>query len=188
MPRKSRYNQEIVETICEAIATEGGDEVGWLAGGISEPTFYAWMKRYPEFGEAVVRAREDFRKRCPKYQKGLALAKLTEALENGQPIKWTTKKTRRLDHYVPGKKGEPAKLVWYDEETITEEHIEHRPTPKWAIERVIPRPIEDDLNVAIAFVEKNGFKVIVEDEEIIQQWLNSQNGHKGTKELPGTVE
>ena len=187
MPRKSRYNQEIQEIICEAIATEVGDEVGWKAGGIGKTTFYKWIEDKPEFRNAVARAKDEFRKRCPKYQKGLALQKLTEALEHGQPIKWTTKKTRRLDHYIPGKNGQRQEK-WHQEETIIEEHTEHRPTPKWAIERVIPRPIEDDINVAIAFLERHGFKVIVEDEEIVREWLDSQNGHKVTKELPGSVE
>ncbi len=183
MPRKSRYNQEIVETICEAIATEGGDEVGWLAGGISEPTFYAWMKRYPEFREAVVHARDDFRKRCPKYQKGLALQKLTEALENGQPIKWTTKRTRRLEHYVPSKNG--PKLVWFQEENFIDEHTEHRPAPKWAIERVIPRPIEDDINAAIAFIERHGFRVVADGEIPV---INPQNGSASQAKLPPSPE
>jgi len=192
---RSRYSQQIQEIICEAIATEGGDEVGWLAGGISERTFYTWMNRHPQFLQAVVRARENFRRRCPKYQKGLALERLTEALEGGQKIKWTTKKTRRLDHFIPGKDEQPAKLGWYDEETVTEEHTEYRPTPKWAIERVIPRPIEEDVNAAIAFLEKHGYKVIIQDEALIQEWLDSQksrlhsqNGSHTTQELPGTIE
>ncbi|NER46339.1 MAG: hypothetical protein F6J86_16185 [Symploca sp. SIO1B1] len=185
MPRKSRYNQEIVETICEAIATEGGDEVGWLAGGIGKTTFYKWIEDKPEFRDAVVHAREEFRKRCPKYQKGLALQKLTDALENGQPIKWTTKKTRRLEHYVPGRKGQPPQLKWHQEETVTEEHTEHRPAPKWAIERVIPRPIEDDINAAIAFIERHGFRVVADGEIPV---INPQNGSASQAKLPPSPE
>jgi hypothetical protein len=185
MPRKSRYNQEIVQIICEAIATEGGDEVGWRAGGISHDTFYAWIKRHPDFAEAVGRAREEFRKRCPAYQKGLALQKLTEALEHGQPIKWTTTRNRRLNHYVPGKNGEPPKLVWFQEESFTDEHTEHRPAPKWAIERVIPRPIEDDINAAIAFIERHGYRVVADGEIPV---INPQNGSTNQAKLSPSPE
>lgn len=162
---KTKYSQEIQQIICEAIASEGGDEVGWQAGEISRDTFYVWMRRYPDFSEAVATARSQFRKRCPAYQKGLALEKLTEALEQGQIVRWKTKKTRRLEHYVPGKDGAPDVLKWYQEETTEDEHEEHRPTPKWAIERVIPRPIEDDINVAIAFIQRHGYVVSEPPEE-----------------------
>lgn len=170
--RKSKYTPDIQDTICEAIATEGGDEVGWRAGGINAATFYRWLNRYSDFRDAVEQARRDFRERCPAYQKDLALEKLTDALENGQLIRWTTIKTRRLDHFYPGKDGQPDTLKWYQIETTEEEHIEHRPTPKWAIERVIPRPIEDDVNAAIAFLERQGFKVIVDNIEVINQWVD----------------
>jgi hypothetical protein len=156
---KSKYNQEIQEIICEAIANEGGDEVGWLAGGIGRDTFYTWIRKYSDFADAVATARSQFRKRCPPYQKGLALAKLTEALEHGQVIRWKTRKTRRLEHYVPGKDGDPDVLKWYQEEVTEDDHEEHRPCPKWAIERVVPRPIEDDINAAIAFIQRQGYVV-----------------------------
>lgn len=167
----SKYNQEIQEIICSAIATEGGDEVGWLAGGIGKKTFYDWMNRYPHFKHAVVQARREFKQRCPKYQKGLALDKLTDALENGQVIRWTTTKTRRLEHYIPGRDGQPDTLKWYQLETTEEVHLEERPTPKWAIERVIPRPIEDDINAAIAFIERHGFRVVGDMESV--SWVES---------------
>ena len=179
---KSKYSQEIQEIICEAIATEGGDEVGWRAGGISKATFYKWIEAHPDFKDAVGKARSQFQKRCPAYQKGLALDRLTEALEHGQPIHWTTKKSKRLEHWVPGKDGQPDKLKWYQVETTEEEHTEHRPAPKWAIERVIPRPIEDDVNAAIAFLERHGFKVIV-DGEI--PTINPQNGSESQRQLTG---
>lgn len=61
MPRKSKYNEECQKAICEAIAESGRDVDGCKAGGISYDTFYEWLKTKPEFSEAVMAARKQFK-------------------------------------------------------------------------------------------------------------------------------
>lgn len=181
MGRKGKYSKELAQTIHDAIAVDGGDESGWLAGGIQKTAFYDWIKKYPEFAELVERARKEYRKNAPARVKKLAQDRLTDALENGQTIKWTTKKTRRTEHFIPTpNKDEPDKLVWYQVELMEDEHIEERPTPQWAIDRVLPKPVEN-VNDAIALVERYGLKVVIGDAELFEQYIIAQNDQEGTE-------
>lgn len=167
---RSKYNEEIQEIICQAIASEGGDRAGWVAGGISEPTFYSWINKYPEFFKAVEQARIDFRLRCPKYQKEKALEKLTDALENGHVVKWKTHKRLRREHWVPGKNGEPDILKWYEEEEENTDHTEARPTPQWAIERVIPKPLWT-MEQLIAVANEYGLQLTIKDADLFNRYI-----------------
>lgn len=176
MGRKSKYNQKIVEVICEAIATNGGDESGWLAGGISKPVFYSWLNKYPDFSDGVERARSQFRRNASEQQKGLATKRLDEALESGQTIKWKSRRTLRREHWQPREDGED-RLAWYQIEEEETEHNEHRPTPQWAIERVMPKPLHT-LEQLIAIAGEYGLQLVIKDEDLFNRYLaevSSQN-------------
>lgn len=56
----TKYNRKRVEIICKAL--ERGETQGRAAalGGISEDTFYEWMKSRAEFSESVKRAKAAF--------------------------------------------------------------------------------------------------------------------------------
>lgn len=177
MGRKSKYSQKITEIICEAIATNGGDESGWVAGGISERTFYEWTVRYPQFLQAVESARSQFQKNAPEHLQSLASERLKEALENGQTITWKAQKTTRREHWLPGINGEPDRLKWYQVDTEESYHEECRPTPQWAIERVVPKPCYT-LEQLIAIAGEYGLQLVVKDEDLFNRYLaeiSSQN-------------
>lgn len=57
---KSKYTPEIVEVICEEIATTGRARDGIEAAGINPSTFYIWLKRYPNFSNEVQKAKATF--------------------------------------------------------------------------------------------------------------------------------
>jgi hypothetical protein len=84
---KSKYKPDTVEKILEAIARDGCDGSGWLAGGISEAIFYTWQRQDSEFLQSVVRAKEEFRKYCP-YLSGISKASLIAPLKIHL---WTTR-------------------------------------------------------------------------------------------------
>ena len=182
MARNTKYSQELAQTIYDAIALGGGDESGWVAGNIGQTTFYKWFKDNREFRELIGRARKAAQKNAPARVKKLATDRVTEALENGQTIRWTTKKTRKIEHFAPAKeKGESDKLVWYQVESTEEEHIEERPTPQWAIDRVLPKPIEN-VNDAIALIERYGLKVVIGDAELFERYnILAQNTEEGAE-------
>lgn len=170
MGRNSKYSKELVDIICEAITTQGGDEPGWIAGGIAKSTFYKWMEDHPDFSDAVEKARKDFQKRCPQYQKDKALEKLTDALENGHIIRWKTHRRLRKEHWVPGKDGQPDYLKWYQQEEEETEHTETRPTPQWAIERIIPKPMWT-MEQLIAVANEYGLQVTVKDADLFNRYI-----------------
>lgn len=66
---KSKYNSERVAKIIDAIFVNGSDRAGWTGGEISEDTFSQWMKKYPEFSEEVVIAKQEYRNNCPETLK-----------------------------------------------------------------------------------------------------------------------
>jgi hypothetical protein len=135
---KSKYTEETVKKICEAIARDGCDEPGWLAGGISKDTFYQWQNKYPEFSDLIAQAKADFKKFCPEEVSRLAHSKLIDALENGQTIKRRSQTIKQIRHY-----NKEGNLFWSQEHIETKEHDDVMPTPKWAIDRVIPRPTNE---------------------------------------------
>ena len=170
MSRKSKYSAKVVEIICNAIATNGGDESGWVAGGIHKDTFYSWLNSYPDFSDSVERARSQFRQNAPQYQKKLACDRLTEALENGQTIKWNSQKNIRREHWIPGKNGEPDKLIWYQLEAENSTNNEQRPTPQWAIERIVPKPLQT-LEQLIAVASEYGLQLTIKDADLFNKYL-----------------
>lgn len=167
---KTKYSEEIAKIICDAIATQGGDESGWTAGAISQSTFYQWIKNYSEFSESVERARAEFRKNAPITQKRAASQRLTDVLENGQIIKW--KKVigaRTVTRYRGSAKNKD--ILFTDIFSgYTEYNVEYRPTPQWAIERVIPKPVKsfEDLNVAAAEI---GCEVVIKDADLFNRYF-----------------
>jgi len=181
---RSKYTPERVEKIVEAIATNGGDESGWVAGKISSTTFYDWIAKYPEFSESIERAREKFKKNAPLHQKKLAKERLTEVLEDGQTITWKTTRTRRLNHCTPN-----GKLKWYQEETVSETHEENRGVPQWAIDRILPKA-PPDIESAIALLEQHGYIVTLPTDQIAEfvAQANAQAGEGGNGNLGLTEE
>lgn len=163
---KTKYSEEIAKIICDAIATQGGDESGWTAGAIDKATFYRWMRDFCDFCNSVVRARAEFRKNAPISQKRSASQKLTDALENGHTIQWEAYEKGTIIRY----KGDGT--VWYTEERdLKTGHTERRPTPQWAIDRVIPKPVWtlDQLNAVAAEI---GCVVVVKDAELFNRYLS----------------
>lgn len=56
--RKTLYTPETVKTIVDTIRIGGSDVDACARGGITQETFYQWMKK-AEFSEQVIRARYD---------------------------------------------------------------------------------------------------------------------------------
>lgn len=54
-------NGETVKKIIEALKNGSTDKEAFMTGGISRETFYAWIREYPEFSDAVKMAREEAR-------------------------------------------------------------------------------------------------------------------------------
>lgn len=53
----TKYKQPTVDAILQAVEVGAPDSVACLEAGISEAIYYEWKNRYPEFMEAVNRAR-----------------------------------------------------------------------------------------------------------------------------------
>lgn len=126
---KSKYTPEIVQKIIDAIAATGKDEPGWLAGEISETTFYAWQEKYPEFSELVVKAKDEYRDTCPETLVRQAKKAFADYLFGRMTRVHYTKETG-----VNARTGEP-----YEKEIV-----QHIPVgvPRWAIERVLGKPLD----------------------------------------------
>ena len=172
MSRSTKYSEERVKKICEAIATHGGDEAGWKAGRIGKATFYRWKNENQDFQDAIARAREQFCENCDENLKITTYARLQDVITNGQVIKWKkTIQPRKVTRY---RGDESEGKVWYTdvfEETV-EETVEIRDVPRWAIERVLGPPAVD-LEAAIALIERHGLSVIVKDADKIKEWMSA---------------
>ena len=60
MPRKSKYTEERVEKICEALRNGCTDIDAARAAGVSKDTFYEWMKTKTDFPALVKNAKKEY--------------------------------------------------------------------------------------------------------------------------------
>lgn len=166
MGRKTKFSKEIAQKIYDAIVATGSLKASWQTAGIHASTFYAWQDKYPEFFEGVARSQSEFcRNRGQDFQ-SLAIEKLADRLENGETIRWE-KTERRVRRVVCPDTNETLRLI---EETIESRHVERRPTPRWAIERVIPKPVHD-LDNLLAVAEEYGLTLVVKDADLFNRYL-----------------
>lgn len=56
MARRPKYSPAVQARICEAIRLGSTFELAAQYGGISKQTFYEWLKRKPDFADAVKEA------------------------------------------------------------------------------------------------------------------------------------
>ena len=54
---KGKYNDEIVQKICGAIALGATNKEACYVAGINEDTFYQWVNRKPDFTESIKKAK-----------------------------------------------------------------------------------------------------------------------------------
>ena len=135
MGRKTKYCEDIVQQICNAIALEGRDSSGYEEAGIDSATFYRWMNQYHEFRDRVARARAVHRLTCPESLRLQGKKKLAEYLFSGHVVR----------REVINSEGEVVELKT------------NFNTPAWAIKMVVP---PQHLDAAIQVVQEAGYLVI----------------------------
>ena len=138
---KSKYNSERIAKIIDAIFVNGSDRAGWTGGGISEDTFYQWMKKYPEFSEGVAIAKQDYRNNCPETLKRQAQKAFADYLFGRVEETWTS-----------------TEVISDGDRQIVKETVKRvrRGPPQWAIERVLG----PELNRLISILRGYGLDVV----------------------------
>ncbi|WP_445215479.1 hypothetical protein ACKWRH_23660 [Bradyrhizobium sp. Pa8] len=102
--RPSEYRPEYCQLVIEAMGT--GISVGAFAGvvGVAVDTVYEWMKRHPEFSEAVSRARGKqllaWEQKLIRSKKGAETMASIFALKNIAPATWRDVRNVQHDHNV----------------------------------------------------------------------------------------
>lgn len=124
----SKYSPELVEAIVNAIAVEGGDQSGWEAGGISKDTFYRWIKERSDFADQIAHARSEYASTRPVRQIRKARRALDDYLSGNVIEEWD------VYHEAVTPLGDVVML--HDTKRIK------RGVPKWAIERVLGKPLD----------------------------------------------
>jgi hypothetical protein len=141
-----RYSPELIEEAANAIAVAGTDSAGWRAIGISRPTFYDWLKKYPEFADAINKARQEYRKVKHHSLKRAANKALLDYL-TGNMVK-----VSHIRKEVVTPTGEIVELE--------EHHTTPVGIPQWAIVRVLGQPMSEvEAIMALA------------DQEILPEWI-----------------
>lgn len=59
MPRRTKYTPERVKQICEVLAEGNPRRTACVLAGITDETFYAWMRQHPAFSDAVAKAEQE---------------------------------------------------------------------------------------------------------------------------------
>lgn len=93
-----KYNKKIINLICKKLKNGATHYSAALSSGISEETFYQWMKK-PEFSESIKRAEADCQRKCEGIIQKAAIKSWTAAawyLERRQSETYALK--QRLEH------------------------------------------------------------------------------------------
>jgi hypothetical protein len=127
--RHSKYTPDRVQIIRDAIARSGSDKAGWQAGNIGKDTFYSWMHQFPDFSDAIIEARAEYRNTCPETLVRQANAAFSDLLFGRMEKIITVTKT-----------GHSSRLGDYEE--IIQQRVPIG-IPRWAIERVLGPAIDE---------------------------------------------
>lgn len=166
---KSRYCQELQETICNAIAVYGLDEAGWTAGGIGRPTFYKWQHQHPDFRDAILAAKAEYRESSRDNVKRLANKAFVDYL-NGSMMKVVHSKTETINPVT----GEIVELEDWKSSPVG--------IPRWAIERALGDNLTEleclsrlaELNMLPSWVVDCAVKILDRAHQEIAQLLKSE--------------
>lgn len=113
MGRHSKYNEETVNRICDAIRVGATRKSASACGGISDSLFHQWMKENPEFAEKVQRAEGGMLARMAArvYQEAVApdgdWRAALEVLKRRERSEWS----ERTEQQMSGPGGGPMKVV-----------------------------------------------------------------------------
>jgi hypothetical protein len=138
--RSSKYTPECVETICDAIARTGSDKLGFEVGGISKATFYTWIEQHPDFSDAVIEARAEYRNSCPEVLVRQANKAFSDYLFG------------KMEKVVTTTESGSNSFGDYEKEIVRRIPVG---IPRWAIERVLG-PETDELR-AIQVLARAGW-------------------------------
>lgn len=157
--RKSKYNDVVVDAICDAIALTNSVEEACKAADISHQTYFKWLKEKDEFLDAVAKAKKEFRDSLPAVQKRKALKWMNKYLDGEFETTWRTTGKKTRTQYGEVKVDEDGQLTRIMKGQIEEEldvtKAFNAGCPKWVIERVLGEPF-DEIS-AIAKLVKSGW-------------------------------
>jgi hypothetical protein len=85
-----KYSTEMTKRICDLLRDGNTQKTSAIASGISEDTFYTWMKEIPEFSESVKKAEEE------AVARNVAIIK-TAANDHWTAAAWWLERRRRDD-------------------------------------------------------------------------------------------
>lgn len=128
MPRKTKYTPEVAQKMFDVLAATGSDRAAFEAAGISSSTFYRWKEEFSEFSEGIRAALSEFRDTCPESLVRQANKAFADYLYGRVEISIATIQRKQLA----------------DGSTESTETVRKlRPAvPRWAIERVLGKPLD----------------------------------------------
>jgi hypothetical protein len=178
---KSTYKPELIDPIISKIVECGNIERGIEESTIKRRTFYAWLKKYPEIGQRVAEAKEEFRRTCPQELKIIAKKTVADYLLNGNVIQWES--TINTEIIIQDPTG---KVLEIQHHNTRKSHTERRPPPQWVIERVLGSKV--DVLEAIELLLQEGVatqdqaQIVAEGIAAIESKLKSLSGNRSLPE------
>jgi hypothetical protein len=139
MGRKTKYTPDRVELVLSVIKQTGSQTAACEAADICQAVFYNWQKKYPEFVEALTKAKEEFQKKAPDAIIQQANEVLRNYLFDGHTETWETTEIHK------DASGNVTRVV-------EQRRKINRPTPEWVINRVFGKqiPLLEAMNVLLA--------------------------------------
>lgn len=160
---KGKYNEEIVNLICQTIEDQGTDKAGYETAKINKSTFYEWMVARPDFANRVAKARQAFSKREDDEVREALTANMRSYAKHGLVQKY--KNTKRIYN------GEEKRQNLIN--TIVEEKEFHKGVPQWVQEKWQGRD-PDELS-SIKNLAKAGYYTQEQLEAIVRIFEEQQS-------------
>lgn len=126
---KSKYTPERIKKIYEALRLGLSYKSSAQYGGISEDTFYEWIKVHPEFSEGIKQAEIESEKELVEYiRNDVSWQSKAWMLERRLPERWG--RVERVKQEISGPSGQPVQLeVSLSEKLKKYEHLWKPETP-----------------------------------------------------------
>ncbi len=136
--RKPKYSLELANLIIDVLSRTGSDKAAYSAAGIRAGTYYRWLNEKSEFNERVAQAKEDFSRTAPEAFVKQTNQVLYDYLFTGHIETWTAREVHK------DSSGNIVRTVERVSKVV-------KPTPPWAIERVLGKnlPVLEAMQVLL---------------------------------------
>ncbi len=169
--RKPKYRPELADLIIDVLSRTGSDKAAYSEAGVNPATYYRWINEKSDFNQRVAIAKAEFGRTAPEACIRQANQALHNYLFNGSVETWTAREVH---------KDAVGNII----RTVERISKVTKPTPSWAIERVLGKnlPVLEAMQVLLTegVATSDQARIITQGINQIERNLKNLTASDGT--------